>query len=245
VVRKLHRARLAVERHGAPPSERTLHVGSREFAARRVGPAGADVVLVVVHGGESGLAQGLAPFGLSEARLAEEGLAAWTFARSEGVAPPGGQDTVDEVKAVLAAALAEGAPVVLLTWSAGVIPALRAAIELGDPRVVALVDVEGPADRFSLVPPGAVDHTFWQRDVWDETAWAGVEAAALLPAFRGRYRRAQGEADHVHGRMPWHAVRMVDAAREGRLNDGEGLLPGRVDDHADALVRWLRADAGR
>ncbi len=237
---RLLRLRLRLERHGAPAEERTLHVDGRRVLARRTGPAEPAAVLVLAHGGRSGVAQGLEPFGISEAALAEAGLAAWTFARSEGERPPGSPEAVAEARAVLATALAEGRPVVLLTWSAGVVPGLRAALELADPRVVALVDAEGPADRWSLVPPGAADHPLAARDPWDDAAWAGLEAARLVGAFPGRYLRLQAEDDHVHGRAAWHARSMVEAARDGRLNADGRLLPGRLGAHGDTILGWIR-----
>lgn len=243
-LRRIHRARLRLERAGAPASLTKMWVQGVAFDVRRVGPAHPDAALVLVHGGGSGVRQGLAPFGISEAALAEMNLAAWTFARSEGQAPPGNARTVQECATVLRAALAEGRPVALLTWSAGVIPALRAALQVQDPRIVALIDVEGPADRFSLVPPGEDDHPLATRDPWDDAAWEGLEAVALIGRFPGRYLRVQGEDDHVHGPHTAHARRMVDAARDGCLNTGDGaLLPGRVAAHGPTILEWVRAYA--
>ena len=231
------------QRLGPARETRTVAIAGRTVTARRVGPEDARGVLVLVHGGGSGVDQGLAPFGFAEAALAEAGLAAWSFARSEGQAPPGDPGTVAETRAVLAAALAEGKPVALLTWSAGVVPALRAALDLDDPRVVLIADAEGPSDRFSLVPPGDPEHALAKLSPFDERAWAGREAAELIGRFPGRYLRFQAEDDHVHGRMAWHARRMVAAARHGQLNGGDGaLLPGRLDAHGPALLGWI-ADA--
>ncbi len=235
-----HRLGLRYEQRLGPEREvRTLTVEGRTIPARRVGPVDPKGVLVLVHGGGSGVGQGLAPFGFAEAALAEAGLAAWSFERSEGLRPPGDARTVAEVEAVLTAALAEGRPVGLLTWSAGLVPALRAALELDDPRVVLLADAEGPADRFSLVPPGAPDHELAKLDPWDDRLWDGREAVALVGRFRGRYLRLQAEEDHVHGRMAWHARRMVAAARHGRLNGDGTLLPGRLDGHGAAILGWV------
>ncbi|MES2638444.1 MAG: hypothetical protein V4850_03155 [Myxococcota bacterium] len=237
-----HRLGLRYEqRLGPAPETRTVAIGGRSVTARRVGPSDPRAVLVLVHGGGSGVDQGLAPFGFAEAALAEAGLAAWSFARSEGVRPPGDAGTVAETRAVLAAALAEGHPVGLLTWSAGVVPALRAALDLGDPRIVLLADAEGPADRFSLVPPGQPDHALARLDPWDDRVWAGREAVELVSAFPGRYLRLQAEDDHVHGRMAWHARRMVAAARDGHLNGDGTLLSGRLDAHGDAILGWIAA----
>ncbi|MDP2317065.1 MAG: hypothetical protein Q8P41_29500 [Pseudomonadota bacterium] len=237
-----HRLGLRYEqRLGPAPETRTVTVAGRSVTARRIGPAAPLAVLVLVHGGGSGVHQGLTPFGFAEAALAEAGLAAWSFARSEGERPPGDPGTVAETRAVLQAALAEGRPVVLLTWSAGIVPALRAAVELDDPRIALLVDAEGPADRFSLVPPGDPDHALAQLDPWDDAAWEDREAISLVGRFGGRYLRLQAEEDHVHGRMAWHARRMVAAAREGRLNGDGTLLPGRLDAHGPAILAWIAA----
>jgi len=242
--RRVHQLRLRVERRGPQLDERVVSVDGRASSARRVGPGAASAVLVLVHGGGSGVDQGLAPFGLSEAALAEVGLAAWTFARSEGARPPGSPETVAETRAVLALALAEGPPVVLLTWSAGLVPALRAAVALGDPRIVALVDGEGPADRWSLVPPGVADHPLAALDPWDDAPWEGAEAIAHIAAFTGRYLRVQAEDDHVHGPHAWHAARLVGLARDGRLNADGRPLPGRIEAHGDTILGWIRELAG-
>ncbi|MDP2307344.1 MAG: hypothetical protein Q8P18_15060 [Pseudomonadota bacterium] len=235
-----HRLGLRYEqRLGPAPETRSVTVGGGSVVARRVGPSDPSAVLVLVHGGGSGIGQGLAPFGFAEAALAEAGLAAWSFARSEGKRPPGSAGTVAETRAVLAAALAEGRPVGLLTWSAGVVPALRAALDLGDPRIVLLADAEGPADRFSLVPPGRPDGELAKLDPWDDRVWEGREAVELVGGFSGRYLRLQAENDHVHGRMAWHARRMVAAARDGRMNGDGTLLPGRLDTHGAAILGWI------
>lgn len=237
-----HRLGLRYEqRLGPAPETRTVQVGGRSVTARRVGPSHPRAVLVLVHGGGSGVDQGLTPFGFAEAALAEAGLAAWSFARTEGARPPGDAGTVAETRAVLAAALAEGLPVGLLTWSAGVVPALRAALELADPRIVLLADAEGPADRFSLVPPGQPDHELARLDPWDDRVWAGREAAEMIGRFPGRYLRLQADEDHVHGRMAWHARRMVAAARDGHLNGDGTLLPGRLDAHGAEILGWIGA----
>jgi hypothetical protein len=235
---RVHRVAMRLERSGAPSREVSLDADGRHFLARRVGPGAARGVLVLVHGGESGVRQGLAPFGLSEAALAEQGLAAWTFERSEGHRPPGSLETVAETRAVLVEALREGPPVALLTWSAGIVAGARAAVALKDPRVVAIIDGEGPADRFSLVPPGHPENPFAAVDPFDDKAWVGKEAVAAIATFPGRYLRLQAWPDHVHGGMAWHARRMVAAARHGQLNDGR-LLPGQLDHHGGEILEWI------
>jgi hypothetical protein len=238
----VRRVALAIERRLAPRiADRAITVGARTVRARRIGPADAAAVLVLVHGGGSGIAQGVGFLGLRDAAVADAGLAAWSFDRSDSFRTPGNPVHAADTRAVLAAALAEGRPTALVTWSAGLVPALRAALALADPRLVLLVDAEGPADRFSLLPPGQPDHELAALDPWDDAAWAGREAVALVGAFPGRYLRLQAEIDHVHGRMSWHAHRMVAAARRGALNGGGGLLPGRLDAHGERLLGWIRA----
>lgn len=215
-----------------PPPDRAVRIGSREVAVRRIGPERPAGALVVVHGGESGLRQGLRFLGLPDDAFPD--LAVWTFARTEGTfRTPGNPVHVADTRAVLEAALAEGVPTALLSWSGGLVPAARVA----DARVAALVDAEGPVDRFSLVPPGRPDHELADVDPWDDAAWAGREALPMLAAFSGRYLRLQGTDDHVHGAALWHARRAVAAARHGELC----LVPGRLADHGAALAAAIRA----
>jgi hypothetical protein len=232
-----------------PPTERRVRVGNHDVKARRTGPGAPEVVLVLVHGGGSGIAQGLRFCGLTDAALTEVGIASWCFDRSGGAQAPGGATDVADTRAVLQLALAEGRPTALVTWSAGVVPALRAAVSLDDPRLVLLVDAEGPSDRFSLVPPGRPEHELAKLDPADDAAWEGREALAYIGRFPGRYLRLQAARDHVHGRMDWHARRMVAAARarpsgQGRLNGAGEILPGALEAHGAAILGWIREELG-
>jgi hypothetical protein len=183
------------------------------------------IQLVVVHAGESGLRQRLRFLGLD----AIEGCTVWLWERSPGSRAPGNPVHVAETRAVLDLAAREG-PVGMLSWSGGVVNALLAA----DARVRFLVDVEGPADRFSLVPPGGNELS--ARDRFDDDAWAGLEAVDLVRGFAGAYVRVQGARDHVHGPTDWHARRMVAAAPRGRLV----RVPGRVDRAGATVVALVR-----
>lgn len=226
---RVRHALLDLRRRGWPP--RDVAAADHVVRARRVGPASPERALVVVHGGGSGLDQGLGFLGLPEDAF--PGWAVWTFARSEGVPrAPGHPRHVADTRAVLDAALAEGVPTAVLSWSGGIVPALRAI----DARVDALIDAEGPADRFSLVPPGVAGHELASRDPWDDGAWLGMEAVALLPAFRGRYTRLQGRPDHVHGADDTHARRLVAAARDGHLVRFDGPLALSGPAAADAIL---------
>jgi hypothetical protein len=216
-----HRWRFA----GRPArANREVVAGARTVACRRVGPPRPRGALVVVHGGGPGIAQGLRPFGLDEGAWPE--LAVWTFDRSDSWRAPGNPVHVADTRAVVRAAAAEGVPVGLLTWSAGLIPALLAR----EPAAF-LVDVEGPVDRWSLVAPGTEEE--W-GEVEDPAGWADREAVALLPGWKAPYVRVQGTEDHQHGGMVWHARRV---APFGRLE----LLEGRVDAHGEVVARVVRA----
>lgn len=209
----------------------TERVGSIEI--RRVGPPTPRGAIVVVHGGGPGTTQALAPFGLDDDAL--DGIAVWTFDRSAGERTPGNPVHIAEARAVFDRAAAEGVPTGFLTWSAGVIPALRS----GAPAAF-LVDAEGPADRFSLVPPGQPGHELATARVFDEAPWAGREAVELIRGWRAPYTRLQGTHDHQHGAMVLHARRMVAAAPDGRL----ALYPGRLHAHGAAIRALLLAQFG-
>jgi hypothetical protein len=215
-------------------------VDGRRVAVRRIGLASARTVLVAAHGGKSGIEQGLSFCGLADDALVAMDAALYVFARSAGVRTPGNPIHVADTRAVLAHALTEGPPVGLLTWSAGVVPALRATLEEPLPGTVHfLVDCEGPCDRFSVVPPRQPAHELARADVNDDAPWAGIEAIRWIGAFPGRYHRVQALGDHVHGPMAWHARRMVAEARAGRLNEAGELLPGRIWEHGPKVLRWL------
>ncbi|MFZ5477603.1 MAG: hypothetical protein ACOZNI_12575 [Myxococcota bacterium] len=198
----------------------------------RLGPPGARTQLVVVHAGESGLAQRLRFLELADDAFGPD-VAVWLFARSpDADLAPGNPIHVAETRAVIERA-AEHGPVGLLSWSGGVVNALLAA----DDRVRFLVDVEGPADRHSLLSrPG---DALAGLDPFDDAAWAGREAAALVRGFGGAYVRVQSARDHVHGRRDWHARRMVAAARDGRL-----VRVGRLRSAGATVVALVRELSG-
>lgn len=217
-----------------------LQVGTRRVAVRRIGLASARAVVVTAHGGKSGIEQGLSFVGLDDDALVSEEVALYLFERSEGARTPGNPVHVEDTRAVLRHALAEGPPVGLLTWSAGVVPMLRAVLEGGDPPAVAfLMDCEGPCDRFSVVPPDKPEHELASADVHDDAPWAGREAIEYIAAFPAPYHRIQAATDHVHGPMVAHARRMVAAAREGRLNGAGEILSGQLWEHGGEVRAWI------
>ncbi len=220
------------ERAGlVPAATHRLRVGAREVRARRAGPSSPEAAVVVVHGGESGLVQGMSFLGLPDDAFAR--LAVWTFARTPaGSRAPGNPVHVADTRAVLEAARAEGVAVGILSWSGGLVNALLAA----DERVPFLIDCEGPVDRFSLVPPNDADPVLATTSVFDDAAWQGREAVELLWAFRGRYLRVQGRPDHQHGVHDLHA-RRVEAF--GERVDLRGPLEQRGGEIRDRLERWM------
>lgn len=230
----------ARERHEVPAFREDfwLDLPGRRLAVRRVGLASARAVVVAVHGGKSGIEQGLSFLGLPEDALVAQDVALYTFARSEGARTPGNPVHVEDTAAVIRHALAEGPPVGLLTWSAGVVPALRALLEHELRGVRFLVDCEGPCDRFSVVPPRQPKHELASADVNDDDPWEGREAIRYIAAFPGRYHRVQAGVDHVHGPMVAHARRMV-AAADGRLNEAGEILAGHLWGHGTAVSRWI------
>ena len=193
---------------------------SRTVAARRIGPERVRGAVVLVHGGASGISQGLGFVGLRDDSFPR--LALWSFARSEGPRAPGNAAHRADTRAVFEAALAEGVPVGVLTWSAGIVPALAA----WDERLRFLYDAEGPVDRFCIARKELAD-----VDLFDDAAWTGKEALALpLPA---RYRRLQAEVDHVHGRILWHARRIAPDVE---------VLPGVLSSHGERVRAWIEAE---
>lgn len=234
----LARARAAAVRLERKVQAR-LHHGSvqvegRTITYQRTGPERPRAHLLVVHGGISGVEQGLSFVGLRPQELAEAGIAVWCFARTEGVArTPGNPVHIADTAAMYQKVRDEGAPVGVLTWSAGLIPFLR-VVEKTQQQPLFLIDTEAPADRFSIVPPLQPKHELLKKDLFDDDAWAGLEAVALLRHLKAPYVRLQAELDHVHGLMHWHARRMVEAAH-GRLNVSGEILSGKISDHADKI----------
>lgn len=218
----------------------------------RIGPRDADLLVVAVHAGEGGLVERLRFLGLPDGGFGPT-VAVWLYARREAGWPaPGNPAHIDDARAVLRAALAEGRPTVVLGYSGGVVAAAAALLaEAADPRtarqVRALVDVEAPVDRHSLQKPGA-EAEWAAMSVYDEEPWAGRELVALLPALASRlpalrYRRWQAEVDHVHGGCTLHAARALDAARRAGLDAAEVRVRGRLRDGATVWSAALFAAA--
>lgn len=210
-----------------------IDVGARSLEVRRVGPARPKAALVLVHAGPPGLRQGLGVLGLPEDAFPD--LAVWSFARTPSSFPaPGNPVHAADVRAVVAWAAAEGVPVGLVSWSAGVLPALLSGVD-----AAFLVDVEGPADRLSLVPPDQPTHPFAAEDVHDDRPWVRREAVTLVRGWRRPYLRLQGTDDHQHHACVLHARRMVAAAPDGALVLVRGevwLDPARARDTILQLV---------
>jgi len=190
----------------------------------------ARAAVVMSHAGaEGGRRLALRPMGQRPGALTELGCDLWLVDRSgtgdspAGSTPdlaPGNPDHVADWVAVLQRVRSEGLPVVALTWSGGVVPVLAAAARHGQ-RPDALVDGEGPADRWSLVPPvthaGAERGEMTRRDPWCDADWADCEPARMIAALDGPYARLQGTPDHLHGPMTRHAERLRAAAADATL----------------------------
>lgn len=224
-----------------------LSVGGRRVVARRYGPEHPKAVCVLSHAGaRGGQRTALEPFGLELVDLLLRGWAVWLYDRAgTGDSPPAtdpslapGNPAHDaDWRAVLDLARADGVPRVAVTWSGGLVPVLRAAAAGNRPD--ALVDAEGPVDRWSLVPPAGNELS--DRDPWDEDAWDGLEACALVSALGVPYARLQAEDDHVHGRMTHHALRLHEAAgRAGLATRPLRLCEGALADHGMELVEALQ-----
>jgi len=213
-------------------------------------------VLFVSHAGDrGGTAVLFQPFGVALRDLLAEDIAvvAWDR-RGTGRSPtrvdltPGALAAVEDFQAVwdgVSQWVAEDVPLGVLSFSSGILPALRSGRDLAF-----LLDGEAPADRWSVLPPqlpsspdiGRV--ATWGLD--DDDAWAGREPRLLLERIRCPYHRFQAELDHVHGRFDLHARLMVEAARKAglpqvRLNGGDPgtLLPGRLHAHGPLLRTWI------
>lgn len=186
----------------------------------------------MVHGGVSGLSQGLGFVGLSPDVIGELGLAVYVFERSESTfRTPGNPVHLGDTRALLQRALRDG-PCGILSWSGGLVPAARLASEQ---KLAFLIDAEGPVDRFSLVHPNASAHELEGLALGDDSLWADKEALPYLAKLKCRYVRLQAEQDHVHGQMEVHAQRAI-AATGGRLM----RFPGRLNAHGGAVLDLLR-----
>ncbi len=242
--RALERATGALARHAPHPGGERVRVGRREIVLERLGPRSPRAIVLCSHAGrEGGRRLGLAPVGLDVEDLARAELGLFVYDRAgtgdspaDGPLTPGNPAHTEDWRAALARARSEGLPVLALTWSSGVIPVLRATAAGARPD--ALIDAEGPADRWSLVPPEGNELS--RRDPWAEALWEGLEPARLLPALGAPYARLQAEQDHVHGPMHEHARRMLAAARGAGLPTLDpGLLPGRLRDHPERALQAL------
>ncbi len=224
--RDLQRMRKRMARPVPGGSTRQLDVDGRTIVAQHHRADVPRAVLVLGHAGfEGGRRLGLQPFGLSVEQLNRRGLDVWLYDRSGtgdspagplGYLTPGNPEHRRDWEVVLDAARVEGLPLVALTWSGGIVPVLAAAARGNRPD--ALVDGEGPVDRFSLLPPpgfrGSEGSELRERDPWDDAAWEDVEALRMIEHLQGPYARLQGMPDHVHGEMGLHAERISARAVE-------------------------------
>jgi hypothetical protein len=230
-----------------------VELGQRAIVARRGGSRSPRAICLISHAGlQGGIGQGLSPFGLGERDLAREGWELWTYDRAgTGRSPaardpslsPGNAAHMEDWRAMLAHVRGSSLPVVAMSWSAGVLPVLRAAAE-GD-RPDALVDAEGPADRWSLVPPrGPKAIEMGARDPWNDQAWTDLEPVRLLPKLSRPYARLQAEQDHLHGQMSLHAERMWAAAQAFALPTWPpSILSGHLHGHPSEVLEalnWVR-----
>lgn len=227
--------------------ERLIPVGGRTVRSLWFHAPGAKGIVVAVHGGEGGCTQRLRFLGLPDDALTRLGWTLVVFDRTEGVPrTPGNPIHVADTAAVLDAALVEARrrspdlgplPLHVLTWSGGLVPAVLTDL-VGVSR---LVDVEGPVDRYSLVPPGKPDHELTRAEIFDEDAWRGREALPGITRFTaagGSYVRVQGRPDHVHGDVDLHALAAVLAAGSGRPGSARLVrTDGSVRDHGATALR--------
>jgi len=237
-------------RAGAVPpggEHRELRVDGRRVAARRFGPGRPKALCVLSHAGSrGGQRTALEPFGLELSDLLLRGWGVWLYDRAgTGDSPPADEPALTpgnpahdaDWRVVLGAARKEGAPLVAVSWSGGLLPVLRGTAD--GIRPDALVDAEGPVDRWSLVPPGGNELS--ERDPWDDASWAGLEAISLVPTLQVPYARLQAETDHVHGRMSQHALRMHEAVgRAGQPTRPLRLTEGELRDSPMELVEALQ-----
>lgn len=227
--------------------------GRRFIVVERHGPEQpAGVIAVCTSGRRGGRGQGLSAFGVGIAEITGHGWAIYLYDRAgtgrsppAGPLAPGNRAHQEDWRAVLALARQERAPVVALTWSAGLLPVLQAAAA-GD-RPDALIDGEAPADRWSLVPPEGNELS--ALDPWDDGRWQGLEPAALIGALGAPYARLQGTRDHVHDAVVEHARRMIAAAQAAGLAVyGLDPVPGLLHGHPLALLEalaWVRERWGQ
>jgi hypothetical protein len=258
--RALRRSLSRVQPSGSGRTGEVVEVDSRSVVMERYRAVNPRALLLMSHAGpEGGRQQALRPLGLSAKDVTERGFELWVYDRSgTGDSPagsggglaPGNPDHREDWRAVLARARLVGLPVMALSWSSGLIPVLAACADGMSPDI--LVDAEGPADRWSLVPPPPSNELAgW--DSWDDLLWEGLEPISLLEHFKGSYLRLQAQHDHVHGSMVIHAARMRARARSlGLMTSDSEDYSGRLDSHSlanlEALNRifedWERASIG-
>ena len=188
----------------------------------RVGPARPRLEVVVSHAGTlGGTLDQLSPWGLAPEDFPD--VAFWFFDRA-GDLRPGNPDHADQLVEVFRRARQ---PAGLLTWSAGLIPALGALDRIAP---AFLIDTEGPADRLSLVPRSdRPDERHHRMQLSKPEAW---EPFRLLPRLKAPYHRLQATEDHMHGRCALHAQVLVEAADQGTLH--------RCEDLGEGLTRLLQ-----
>ncbi len=225
---------------GAPVE--TLDVDGDAVRVVRLGPVRARAAVVVsVSGTHGGLATGLAPMGLRPWDLGDD-LAVWLWDRTPPH-DPGAPHHARQAAAVFELARAEGLPTGWLTWSAGCLPALEA---LPAARPDFFVDVEAPADRWSLRRPHHLDPDRAEQAHNAALARQVPEPRRLLTDLPCTYHRVQADPDHVHGHSLLHARVMLDAAPQGATCNGRPwtgtleVLPGSIRFHGAAVRRVLR-----
>ncbi|MBM4389814.1 MAG: hypothetical protein FJ090_01720 [Deltaproteobacteria bacterium] len=210
----------------------------RVGAPLRIGPERPRAAIVVVHAGASGLVERLRFLALPDNAFPRDAL--FIYEREPGTwKAPGNPVHVADARRAIERGLAEGVPTVVMSWSGGCVAAARAITETGAERIALFVDVEGPVDRFSLVPPGR-DMPEW-RDLspFDEAPWAGRELLHLLPPCP--YLRVQGRPDHVHGDCLVHADRIMQVAT-ARCGWSRRLdVPGPLSRHGIEVARTVEA----
>jgi hypothetical protein len=240
--------------HRRPPAGERITIRERHIVAERLGATAPQALCVISHAGrEGGRRLRFRPFGPLMPLLAEADWGVWLYDRAgtgespsprrlpgwRGAHPlaPGHPAHTRDWKVVLERARQEGVPVIALSWSAGVVPVLRAAAAGARPD--ALVDGEGPADRWSIVPPGG--NELAALDPWNEADWEGWEPRALMGSLGVPYARLQAERDHIHDRELHHARRLhAAAAAAGAPTRPLDVLPGRLHASPQAVLAALQ-----
>ena len=206
-----------------PPRPRPHQGATGPLRIERVGGERPRLAVVVSHAGtRGGLRERLEPWGTTCAAMPD---VAFYFFDRPGDLRPGLPHHADALVKVFEEAGRDGVPVGLLTWSAGLIPALGALDRIAP---AFLIDTEGPSDTLSLVPRSD------RPDELGHRQQRGPEPWRLAQALRAPYVRLQGTHDHMHGACTVHAQVMVDATG-GTLH----LVHGRVHESPRALCQLL------